>query len=108
MRGVDRDADSSGYQELIAGATSEQGDPPAAPPRSAAEADYPVRGWSGGEPIPDLAKIERARWRGVLAPLGETTRRRAASTGASLEQVEAAWTLNGTRHLLRELAGNPD
>lgn len=41
---------------------------------SAGEIDYPVKGWLLGEPLPDLDRLPRARWREVLAPLSSRAR----------------------------------
>lgn len=42
------------------------------------EIDFPIRCVVDGEPIPDLSKIDRARWREALLPLTHRARVRAA------------------------------
>ena len=42
------------------------------------EIDFPIRCVVGGEPIPDLSRIDRSRWREVLIPLSHGARLRAA------------------------------
>lgn len=41
---------------------------------SGGDIDYPVKGWLLGEPLPDLDRLPRARWREVLAPLSSRAR----------------------------------
>ena len=40
--------------------------------------DFPIRSWFRGEPVPDLRKIDRARWREALTPLSHAARLEAA------------------------------
>ncbi len=47
------------------------------PPRT--HDGMPIHGWDRGEPIPDLDRIPRERWREVLAPLRRSTRESARS-----------------------------
>lgn len=56
----------------------DDGAPPVAdPPRM--HDGIPIRGWYGGEPVPDLDRIPQERWREVLAPLRRATRQWAAA-----------------------------
>ncbi len=55
----------------------------------------PIRGNYGGEPVPDLNRIPRERWREVLAPLSDPTRRQARAAVQSMEDVIAAGILLG-------------
>src|SRR2546421_4843977 len=42
------------------------------------EIDFPIRSWYRGEPVPDLRKIDRSRWREALTPLSHAARMEAA------------------------------
>jgi AraC-like DNA-binding protein len=64
------------------------------------EIDFPIRCVVGGEPIPDLSKIDRARWREALTPLSHGARVRAARMRLSQRQfaeIERAAALLGLK-----------
>jgi hypothetical protein len=49
----------------------------------------PIRGWHHGEPVPDLDRIPKERWRAVLAPLRPGTRT-VAMSGTQRDFIAAA------------------
>lgn len=53
----------------------------------------PIRGWYGGEPVPDLDRIPQERWREVLAPLRHATRQWACA-GTQSDVVAAGILLS--------------
>jgi hypothetical protein len=57
--------------------------------------DMPIRGYSRGEPIPDLARLPRERWRAALRPLGGLTRQLSAASVATPADARAAMVLVG-------------
>lgn len=79
-------ADDLLAQELIA-----TGEPEA--PRT--HDGIPIRGYRGGEPIPDLARLPQERWREVLAPLRHGTRQAAKCTVHTVADAQAAGILVG-------------
>ena len=55
----------------------------------------PIRGYRGGEPIPDLGRLPQERWREVLAPLRHGTRQAAKCTVHTVADAQAAGILVG-------------
>lgn len=51
---------------------------------------FAIRGVAWGEPVPDLARILRGRWRQVLAPVSEDVLRQAIGGLRSTKEVAAA------------------
>jgi hypothetical protein len=64
---------------------------PAEPPLT--HEGMPIHGWHGGDPVPDLDRIPKERWREVLAPLRHATRQWAKA--ATQSDVVAAGILVG-------------
>ena len=73
-------------RELIAAAEP-------APPRM--HDGVPIRGYRGGEPIPDLGRLPQERWRDVLRPLSRSTQLAAKSTVRTVADAQAAGILVG-------------
>ncbi len=63
--------------------------PPLVPEPPLVHDGIPIRGWHGGEPIPDLDRIPQDRWREVLAPLSHSTRQ-IAKAGTQSDVVAAS------------------
>lgn len=57
--------------------------------------DIPIRAYNRGEPIPDLSRLARERWREVLTPLSPYTRQLAKATVGSIPDALAANELVG-------------
>jgi hypothetical protein len=65
--------------------------------------EIPIRGWWGGHPIPDLAKIPRERWEEVLRQTHPSIREKASQTLGELKLMTEANTI-GWRILDEERA----
>jgi hypothetical protein len=69
---------------------------PVADPAAVAMHDgMPIRGYNRGEPIPDLCRLPRERWREALRPLSPFTRGLAAAGVATSDDAYAALALVG-------------
>ena len=66
-----------------------------APERPSMHDDMPIRGYNRGEPIPDLGRLPRERWREALRPLSGFTRRLSAGSAATPDDAQAALGLIG-------------
>ncbi len=69
------------------------------------EFGFPVRELWSGEPLPDLARIPEDRWKEVLRPLSQATRRAAVNTVRTPQDAGKALTLVGA--LMLEDARSP-
>jgi hypothetical protein len=57
------------------------------------EPEFPITDWYGQQPLPDVSRIERGRWRDVLAPL--TRRARVIACGSAREHFHDALSIAG-------------